>query len=375
MSQRSAWTWSAVAFVAFAAIVGALLERATNRIVDHVESRFGYQPNPEGTREVLQEFGPEGMFRAVGADAIEKAQNRDTFLYRSAQKAHLALYHEPWTVGRQGIGDCVSWGWSHAIWIALCCDWETGRLPMPPPMVATESVYGGSRVEARGKSGDGSAAVGGWSDGSYGAAAARFVRDWGVAFRENAGGHDLTTYSAERAKAWGAYGNGGQGDGGRFDQFVKAHPAQHVAAVGTFAEAAAAIESGFPVAVCSSQGFASVRDRDGFAEAQGSWAHCMVFVAVRYKANGSPDDGLLCLNSWGPTWISGPSWPADQPAGSFWVHRSVAERMLGGQDTDSFAVGSVGGFKFRPVDHRDWFEPAPALPEPATVANTFSLAP
>lgn len=372
---QKVWSWSAIAFVVVAAIVGALVERATHRLAARVEARFGYTPDPEGRRAVLEELGPQGRFAAAGEEAIRKAEGRDTFLYRSAAKAHQQLYGEPWVVGRQGIGDCVSWGWSHAVWIALCVDWETGRLPDPPRLVATESIYGGSRVEARGKPGDGRAAVGGWSDGSYGAAAARWVRDWGVTFREDAGGHDLRTYSADTAKNWGAYGNGGQGDGGRFDEFAKTHPARHVAAVKDFAEAAAAIESGYPVAVCSGQGFANTRDANGFAAASGSWAHCMTFIGVRYKANGSPDDGLLCLNSWGPSWISGPSWPGDMPAGSFWVRRAVVDRMLGGDDTDSFAVGSVEGFDWRPLDHGEWFQPAPP-PQPARViAGTYSLAP
>lgn len=391
--QRTVWTWSAISFVVFAAIIGALVERATHRIADRIETRFGYDPDPEGTREVLAEFGPEGLFRNAGDEAIRKAEGRDTFLYRSGYKAHQALYGKPFIVGRQGIGDCTSWGWAHAIWFAMSVDWETGRLPMPPPMVATESIYGGSRVESRNKDGSGRSAVGGWSDGSYGAACARFVRDYGVAFREDAGGHDLRTYSADRAKAWGAYGNGGQGDECKFDQFVKRHPAEHVAAVKNFAEAAAAIESGFPVAVCSSQGFTSTRDKDGFAQASGTWQHCQVFVSVRYKANGSPDDGLLCLNSWGPDWISGPKWPEDMPEGAYWVHRSVVDRMLGGENTDSFAVGSVGGFSWRPVNHRDWFQPAPPAPpaelkpvipapapalsplSPAGVAWSFQIAP
>ena len=390
--QRTVWTWSAISFVVFAAALGALVERATHRIADKIETRFGYEPNPEGTREVLAEFGPEGLFRNVGDEAIRKAEGKDTFLYRAGYKAHQALYGKPFLVDRQGIGDCTSWGWAHAIYFAMAVDWETGRLPMPPPLVATESIYGGSRVEARSKDGSGSAAVGGWSDGSYGAACARWVRDWGVAFREEAGGHDLRVYSADRAKAWGAYGNGGQGDGGKFDKFVKAHPAQHVAAIKTFDEAAAAIESGFPIAVCSSQGFTNTRDQDAFARAEGTWHHCQCFLAVRYKANGSPDDALLCLNSWGPSWITGPVWPSDMPAGSFWVRRAVVDRMLGGENTDSFAVGSVGGFAWRPVNHRDWFQPPPAEEgleapppapapapaqklQPAGVAGSFSIAP
>ncbi|CAB4184652.1 hypothetical protein UFOVP1124_26 [uncultured Caudovirales phage] len=365
--QAQVWSWSAISFVVVAAAVGAIVERATHRIAAQVESRFGYQPDPAGLRRVMEEFGPAGRFATAGADAIEKAVGRDTFLYRPANKAHVAVYGEPWVVGKQGIGDCVSWGWSHAIWVALCCDWETGRLANPPPMVATESVYGGSRVEGRGRPGDGRSAVGGYSDGSYGAAAARFVRDWGVIFREEVGGHDLRIYSPTRAKSWGAYGNGGQGDGGRLDELARLHPAEHVAAIGTFDEAAAAIESGFPIAVCSSQGFSSVRGADAFAEASGSWAHCMVFLAVRYRANGSPEDGLLCLNSWGPAWNSGGVWPADMPAGSFWVRRSVVDRMLGGESSDSFAVGSVGGLGHRPINHGDWLEPA--------AVASYSLAP
>jgi hypothetical protein len=61
------------------------------------------------------------------------------------------------------------------------------------------------------------------------------------------------------------------------------------------------------------------------------------------------------------------------PAGSFWVRRSVVDRMLGGENTDSFAVGSVGGLGHRPLDNGNWLQPAPL--EPAEVAGTYSLAP
>ena len=54
--QRTVWTWSAIGFVVVAAIVGALVERATHRLAAGVESRFGYRPDPEGTREFLSEL-------------------------------------------------------------------------------------------------------------------------------------------------------------------------------------------------------------------------------------------------------------------------------------------------------------------------------
>jgi hypothetical protein len=313
---------------------------------------YGYTPDPEGVREFLAELD-QPTFRAAAPGVLEGAKGRDTFLYRSALKAHQSLYGVPWTVGRQGIGDCVSWGWAHGVWIAQSVDWETGKLTRPPPFPLTESIYGGSRVEARGKDGSGRSPVGGYSDGSYGAAAARWVRDWGVIYRTSA-----ADYSPERAKQWGAYGNGGRGDGGNLDDAARANPVRYVALVTAWDEAAAAIESGYPVAVCSMQGFRASRDADGFAGAAGTWAHCMVFVAVRYQKNGSPRDGLLCLNSWGEAWITGPAWPADMPRGSFWVDRPTVERMLRGED--SFAVGGTL-FVYRDLNNHGWQMDASAV--------------
>lgn len=334
------------AAAAAAVLLGCLL--AVSLSGGKSSTDFGYHPNPEGTARFLAELD-QPFFADAGSDAIQKAQGKDTFLYRAAYAAHEALHGKPWVVGRQGIGDCVGWGWAHGVWIAQCVDWEDGRLAQPPPFPAVESIYGGARVEARGKDGSGRSAVGGWSDGAYGGAAARWCRDWGVVYRElQATGVDLSTYSSERSKQWGAYGNGGQGDGGKLDEIAKLHPVKHVALVRSFDEAAAAIESGYPVAYCGGVGFTSTRDSDGFCRRSGSWAHCMCFCAVRYGDR----PGLLCLNSWGPTYVSGPKWPSDMPDGSFWVDRDVVDAMLRGGD--SFAVGSVSGFQWRDINHDKW---------------------
>ena len=372
-ADRKAGRLLAVVFLlglTVAAVVAGLVHRPAPWI--KAEGQFGYRPDPEGVAAFLAEL-PQPLFRQAGEETIREAKGVDTFLYRSAYRAHQAVYGRPWVVERQGIGDCVSWGWAHGIWIAQCVDWETGRLATPPLFPSTEAIYGGSRVCARGKSGDGLSPVGGWSDGSYGAAAARWVRDWGVVYREEVAGHDLRNYSADRAKAWGAYGCGGQGDKGKLDAIAKRHPAQHVALVTTWAEAAAAIEAGFTVPVASMQGFASKRDANGYAAASGQWAHEMCFVSVRYQKNGSPSDALLCLNSWGPNWISGPKWPPDQPDGSFWVTRSTVESML--RAKDSFAVGSVAGFGWRDLHNGNWLTPAPPKSIAHSLPLTYSIAP
>lgn len=315
------------------------------------ERYFGYQPDRVASQQFVATL-PARDLRTM-APGLFGREKSTVLLYRALNDAHLAHKGRPFKVGRQGIGDCVSWGWKHGVDIHLAVMWKVGD-SAEWREAATESIYGGSRVEAQGRS------SGGWGDGSYGAAAAKWVRDWGVTFRKpyNDFGFDLTTYSADRAKQWGNYGNGGSGDAGKFDAEAKRHPVRNVALVKTFDEAAAAIASGYPVPVCSGQGFASTRDANGFARAAGSWAHCMCFIGVRFDP-----DGLLCLNSWGPDWIDGPKWPvdaqggSDMPDGSFWVARSTAENMLRG--ADSFAVSGYEGFPYRDLKHGDWVEYSP----------------
>ena len=304
-----------------------------------VSDRFGYQPNPEGTRQFLLELD-NPMFASAGKDAIEKAQHRDTFLYRAATEGYRERYGREWVVEKQGIGDCVSWAYAHCVWIAASQDWKQGVIAEPPLFPSTEAIYGGSRCEARNRD------FAGYSDGSYGGAASRWLHDWGVIWRQQYDGVDLTTYSSARAKEWGAWGCGGKGET-ELDKTAKEFPASHLALVKTFEEAAAAIESGYPVAVCSGVGFESRLSPGGWSRKSGRWAHAMCFCAVRWDR-----PGLLCLNSWGPNW-NGPAenrWPDDMPAGSFWVDADTVNEMLGNWE-DSFAVGGVEGFKWRDLNH------------------------
>lgn len=309
------------------------------------EQFFGYVPNPEESKRFVGTLPARDL--RTQAPALFGRGSIDVFLYRALNDAHLAFYGREFKVGTQGIGDCVSWGWKHGADTHLAVMWKVGD-SAEWREAATESIYGGSRVEANG------GRLGGYSDGSYGAAAAKWVKDWGVTFRTRYDdfGFDLTTYDSQRAKSWGNFGNGGQGDQGRFDDEAKKHPVRQVALVKTFEEAAAAIASGYPVPVCSGQGFSSRRDSNGFAAASGRWSHCMCFVGVRFNP-----DGLLCLNSWGTTWISGPKYPPDQPDGSFWVDRRTAENMLSG--ADSFAVSGYAGFPYRDLKHGDWVKAEP----------------
>lgn len=326
------------------------VERAAGGALVNGQWQFGYTPDRSGTQRFLRSLPKPTLASAAPELLRDGVDQRPVLLYRALDQAYAAhTGGQQWVVGKQGIGDCVSWGWGHGCDICLAVEWKLGQSSEWRP-AATEAIYGGSRVEARG------ASRGGYSDGSYGGAAAKFVHDWGVLFRQPYPelGFDLTTYSAQRAKSWGNFGCGGEGDKGKAaDTLAKKHPVKSVALVRNFEEAAAAIAAGYPVPVCSGQGFASTRDKDGFSRASGSWSHCMCFIGVRFDRAG-----LLCLNSWGPNWISGPKWPADQPDGSFWVEKSTAEHMLRGQD--SFAVSAYEGFPYRDLKHGDWVYTVPA---------------
>jgi hypothetical protein len=254
-----------------------------------------------------------------------------------------------WARGRQGIGDCVSWGFELAATLNTAVDIMVRRAPWKwRGPYATEPIYAGARVEASGVK------RGGYSDGTYGGVAAKWLTQWGALLRLDyslATGnpeHDLRKYDPNRAKAWGNFGCGGERDQDKLDAVARETPVKQAFLVPDFLRAAAAIESGYAVAVCSNQGFGA-RGADGFAPAKGSWSHCMAFTGVRYD-----NPGLLLSNSWGNSWgTSAPFYPADYPHAevikcSAWVDDRTCNRMLA-QD-DSYVLTDVQGLERREID-------------------------
>ena len=312
--------------------------------------QFGYEPDPVGAARFLESLDVR-FFSDAAPDAMENAEPVDTFLYRAMDAACRERYGKPFAPGRQLNGSCVAWGAMHAVYCAEAIEWQLGNRSEPPILPSTESIYGGSRVEARGRPGDGAKPYGGWSDGSTGYAAAKWLRDWGVVYRQDYGnGIDLTTYSKDVEKIWGAFGNGGRDDGGRFDAVAARTPCKHVVNVRTWDELVAAITSGFPVTIASSQGFNKTRDADGFCKAQGTWMHQMCIVGIRFQKMGGGRVGALILNSWG-NYCDGPKWPDDQPDGSFWAEKKTVERILA--QGDSWAIAEVA-FEWRDIKHDEW---------------------
>ena len=321
--------------------------------------QFGYQPDPVGAAEFLESLDVR-FFADAAPDAMARAEEVDTFLYRAMDAASRERYGKPFAPGRQLNGSCVAWGAMHAVFCAEAIEWQIGNRDEPPIMPATCSIYGGSRVEAKMKQDfDGSRPAGGWSDGSTGYRAARWLRDWGVIYRQqythNGQTLDLTQYNKDRERRWGAFGNGGDDKAFALwlDRKATETPCKHVVNVRTWEELVAAITSGYPVTIASSQGFTRTRDDDGFCKASGTWMHQMCIAGIRFKKKGGgrvPRDGALIINSWG-NYVDGGKWPDDQPDGTFWAERETVERILA--QGDSWAIAEVE-FKWRDIRHDNW---------------------
>lgn len=307
----------------------------------------GWNPNPRGTEAWLNDpANVHPVFGLAAAPLIAADESTDTVILMD----YVLKVFPGWRRINQGIGDCVSHGFELGATILMAIQSIKQRRKWMG-VAASEPIYGGSRVEARGVK------SGGWSDGSYGAAAAKWLQQWGVLVRSDYsaetgnGEHNLTAYDARKAKQWGNYGCGGRSDKDTLDTVARLHPVKTTSLVTTFEEAGAAIHNGYPVPVCSNVGFASrqnnkgqyLRDDQGFIRPRGSWSHCMCFAGVRHGTR----PGLLCVNSWGSR-NAGPRYPAMLHEAiaecSFWVDADVCNSMLG-RWKDSFALSQFVGFK------------------------------
>ena len=222
----------------------------------------------------------------------------------------------------QQIGDCVSFGHGHGNDLLQCIEIGLGE-PSVYQETDTEFIYGTSREVA---------GILGRQDGSYGAAAVKAMTTVGMVSRAMLGTDG--TYSGQRAKSWGL-----NGAPASVKQEAGAFKLGSAANVSTWDELVAALRNGYPVTICTAQGFTLERDADGFCRARGRWGHCMFIAGVRFDRPGA-----CIIQSWGPDTPSGPL-ALDQPTFSFWADQSVIERILG--EGDSWALSKSPAFEKR----------------------------
>jgi len=232
----------------------------------------------------------------------------------------------------QQIGDCVSFGHGHGNDLLQCIEVRLGE-PVNYRETDTEFIYSASREVA---------GILGTGDGSYGAAAVKAMTTIGLVSREMLGTDGA--YSGERAKEWGQTGP-------PHDVELKAaaYKLGSAALVSTWDELVAAITNGYPVTICTDQGFSLTRDPDGFCEASGTWGHCMLLAGVRFDRPGA-----CIIQSWGPDVPTGPT-ALGQPAFSFWAEKDVIGQIL--SEGDSWALSKAPAFVQRelpPAWKYDW---------------------
>ncbi|VTR97826.1 C1 family peptidase [Tuwongella immobilis] len=291
---------------------------------------FGWVADPEAVAKVVAGL-PQRSFRETPAYQQPVAGPEDVFLWDACR----TVTGELLPARDQGsVGSCVAFGTVAAIEHLQCV--QIARLRgdgLPSPRyrdLSTEVVYAGSRVEIGGGQLTG--------DGSIGAWAARWVQEFGVVPRDRFGDLDLTAYREDRCRLWGR-----QGVPEPLKAQARLHPVQTVIPVKSWAECRQAIRNGYPIAICSMQGFSAQRDAQGFAKPQGTWPHCMALVGVRADRPGG-----FILNSWGERYHRGPLGAGNPSPAGFWADAEIIDKML--RQGDSWAFSDVVGFPARQLD-------------------------
>ena len=284
----------------------------------------GWHNHPESVGKFLS-----GLAKPTFAGAAPKLSGSGTgktlLLYKSVKEVNNSSYLD---YPAQTIGDCVSQGFGHGIDLLEAVEIAVGRKAEAFKSTATEAVYGLARVDVGG-------GQLGSDDGAVGAWAAKAVTTLGTLSREVVG-----PYDGRRAKLWGSHGVPPELKAKAVD-----HKVRTVALVQTYEELEDALANGYPVPVCSDQGFTMQRDAQGFCSPRGTWNHCMLIVGVR--ADDRP--GACIMQSWGANVPGGPT-ALDQPDNTFWVDRDVVARML--SLGDSWALSQFEGYPSQVIPDR-----------------------
>lgn len=222
----------------------------------------------------------------------------------------------------QEIGDCVGFSHGHGLDMLQCVEIALGT-PASYRESSTEFIYAISREVA---------GILGARDGSYGSAAVSAMATIGVVSREMLGRDG--DYRGDRAATWGR-----DGVPAEIKARASAMRLGAAARITSWGELIAAMKNGYPVTVCSTRGFASERDAEGFCPPEGSWGHCMLICGIRYDRPGA-----CILQSWGEDEPRGPL-AFDQPRYSFWADRPIIEDMLA--QGDSWALSGAPRFAAR----------------------------
>lgn len=319
------------------------------------DGRFGWVEDPEAVGEVVKGL-TFPTFAATPAGQVRADTLPDrVYLWQVHQRVTGQL---PPCKNQNPTGSCVSFGTNTATERVMVCQIARGK-PEEFKHIAEEVTYAGSRVQV------GKGRIRG--DGSVGAWAAQFIKEWGVVSREKHGQYDLTKYDPQRCRSWGSTGCPAE-----LQTLAREHPVQEITKVTSWADAKKSLAQGYGIAICSNVGFdkpgtqqPNSRDASGIIKPYGTWPHCMALDG--YHVEAGKEYGHI-ENSWGPNAHGGPvGWGSPSTAG-FWTDAQTIDRML--KQGDSWAFSAVKGF---PARELDWFARGDvAPPRVITLRNKVS---
>jgi hypothetical protein len=295
----------------------------------------GWTPTPEETEKYVQSIPV--LYGDQVKELVAKDTNEDALLYRGLTSCLESYKIESWLTSRgaykvvksydQGkVGSCV--GNATAACLSVLNAVEVFNKKEPQLFVSMHSadgMYGLAREAANMLIG---------KDGCSGSGAAKAITNYGSLYCIKYPTLDLTQNIPSRCRELGTRGVGEA-------LKIQAKPRNCYAAtrVKSADEGWALIGNGYPINVCSGQGFVRSRDDEGRCRPSGSWSHSMAIVARRTTSR--KERLFLLMNSWYEGWCSGPYWQ-DMPIGSFWIDYSVADKMF--KQGDSFAYSGLNGF-------------------------------
>jgi hypothetical protein len=282
----------------------------------------GWRPDPAEVGRTLATM-PRPLFSTAAPNLQGSGAGKTVLLYKAFKEVNGGSYID---YIAQAIGDCVSMGFGHGIDLLEAVQIAIGKKAEAFHQTATEAVYGMARVDIGGEHD--------YQDGAVGAWAAKAVSTIGTVSRDVVG-----PYDGNRAKQWGAKGVPAEIKAKAGDHKVKT-----ASLISSTDDAHDALANGYPIPVCSNQGFTLQRDERGMCRPKGSWSHCMLICGVRVNADASRE--WCIFQSWGPQTPSGPL-SDDQPPNSFWIDdRTMASMIRMG---DTFALSGFTGYPGQPI--------------------------
>ncbi len=283
---------------------------------------FGWHDRPAAVAAVLATL-PFPRFEQAAIHLTGTGDGKTVLLSDAVKKVlgkHMPAQQQP-------RGTCVSRGWSRAVDYLECVEIALVGLPTRFEYISHAFIYGtGAEIGHDQNS----------QDGLVGAWAAKAVNTFGNCTNEEC--EDKDAGYDDLAVEWKA-----EGVPQKFKDLGKDNIVKTVTLVTTPEQARDMLCNGYPLSVCSWQGFSMKRDSEGHCRAEGSWAHCMMWSAYR-------DDKkqFLVEQSWGQNTPSGPLGTLDIPDNAFWIDWDVGAKMLRGED--SFALSAFQGFPARTID-------------------------